>query len=782
MGIPKLIQTLQPLAERVILGQDSSANRPSSDGAISNDSIGGERLLSRVMSVVIDGPSLIYHIYHRLLCLKTSQQYHIQSTHQPPNSSKHRHPILSQPNYSEINRAVLSFISYLQHDLRVEVQKIYFDGALPASKRDVRLARLEDGRRKLVEFRDLYPNLTARGHHEWNGCDALSSSLFPVSSFSNGKNRKGNKRSNWDLEELNAGLLFQTPAPLPASLKSLPAPPFMVPAAIEYLRFYLDPPTSTQTSTPQPTSVTTSNTQILQRPSALIQIVPGEADPYCAAHARRSGAAILTSDSDLLAYDLGSDGSVVFLNSLEVSLHSPEDLEEGEGRPPRTLLGMRYHAPFLTSKLGISCMLQRFCFHKFLDPSLSTSELKVRCRGDLTLELGSGKEEEWGEFQQQYSTDGLVLHGDDGDGDAEARSGIAKCRCKISPLHLQGLDPRVAELVMQFQILNPPAGGTDEQVEKAKDVEHDSDEEKNMHMYLPLLLEDPSRDSAWSYGQSIRNLAYTLLPRFIPPPPTASGQRRRLRIKEYQRRGPRIVGLTIEMHPDTASSDQGNTQIESLLSSLPSPHRRPISKTVVFDSLPAVALPPAPHIWKSLAISRISEQRILAGKAAPDHEWAERYLTPQRVPYAPTSWDDVHNQASVEAVLYSLRMLKQIARLCLDCRPYSALGGEGLRGLLEALESLPTLEELMRAGDVEMGTVRQDMDSGRESEGLSEKDKKCMNWEDRPQRNGKRATKKKNGSESNRENGEMEAARTSGMVREKRTKRGNMFAALDVDH
>jgi XPG domain containing len=733
--------------------------------------------------VVIDGPSLVYHIYHRLLCLKASQQYLIHTTNPPPTSCIHKHPILSQPSYSELNRGVLSFISYLRLDLGVEVKKIYFDGALPASKRNVRLARLEDGRRKLVEFRDLHPNLAARGHHGRGECDALSSPFFPVSSSSNGKNWEENQKSNGNSVEINARLLFQTPAPLPTSLKSLPAPPFMVPAAIEYLRDHLDPPTSTRKSTPQPAPATPSNTQTPQRPLPLVRIVPGEADSSCAAHAKKSASAILTSDSDLLAYDLGSDGSVVFLNSLEASIPLPDDADEGERRPTQTLLGMRYHAPSLTSKLGIPCPLQRFCFHRYLDSSLSTAELKVRCRGDRDLKLGSRMEKEWRVFQQQYSTDGVVLPGEDEDGDtdAEPRSGIAKCTCRISNLHSQGLDPRVAELLMQFQSLDPPPGGTDEQVGEAEDIE-DGDQEKNMHMYLPLLLEDPFRDSAWSYGHSVRHLAYTLLQRYMPPPPTASGQPRRVRLKEYQRRGARIVGLSIDIHPETASSDDVNTQIESLLLYLSSPHKRHISKSTISDSLLAPGSPLASCSWRSIALSRVSEQRMLVSKAAPDNEWAERYLTPQRVPYAPTSWDDVHNQASVEAVLYSLRMLTQITRLCLAGRPSSALGGEGLRRLLGVLESLPMIEELMRAGDVKMGTERQEMDGEREGEkeSVNEGSEQYVDWEAQPERNGKRAKKLKTGSEGNGEKGDMKAASTE-MARKKRIREENMFAALDVD-
>ncbi len=145
MGIPKLIQTLQPFAKRAIIG----INNPDAQ-LINNDATS---MRPRVKSVVIDGPSLVYHVYQRLLCLKAGDRANAKSDNTPTHTElSTRYPLLFQPAYSDINQSVLAFINLLRCQHGIEVQKIYFDGALPASKREVRLMRLEDGRKKLSEL------------------------------------------------------------------------------------------------------------------------------------------------------------------------------------------------------------------------------------------------------------------------------------------------------------------------------------------------------------------------------------------------------------------------------------------------------------------------------------------------------------------------------------------------------------------------------------------------------------------------------------------------------
>ncbi|MBE7179732.1 MAG: hypothetical protein INR71_00735 [Terriglobus roseus] len=83
-----------------------------------------------------------------------------------------------------------------------------------------------------------------------------------------------------------------SPCPAPSHLRLLPPAPFVVPAVIEALREsgYRD----------------------------VVRVVPGEADPYCAEDVRLHGGFVVTGDSDLLVYDLGQVGGVVFLQDFSL--------------------------------------------------------------------------------------------------------------------------------------------------------------------------------------------------------------------------------------------------------------------------------------------------------------------------------------------------------------------------------------------------------------------------------------------------------------------------------
>lgn len=656
MGIPKLIPTLQPFAERVIIGNSNPDTQLTSNDTTS--------IRPRVNSVVIDGPSLVYHVYHRLLSLNAGQK-----------ELSTRYPLLFQPTYSEIIQSVLAFINHLTDQHGIEVQKIYFDGALPAPKRNVRLARLEDGRKKLQKFRQLQSLIGSQTRSVRRTC------------ISNNDTQTVKRSSDGVQQQLNAEALFHYANPLPPSFKAMPAPPFMVAAVIDHLRSQLDL---------QPATTTSSKPQPLPSRSALIQLVPAEADAYCAAYARRTGAAILTSDSDLLAYDLGREGSVILLDSIRLSTLSEEENTE------QVLFGTRYHGPSLTSTLGISCTLQRFCFHRLLDPTINTSELKLRCRQSLNSRWGSSREEEWRRFVKQYSTDDVDCQQEE----EEEAYNPARYSHKIPPTQLQGLDPRIAELVTQLHHPRPCSWvlGTEVEEPNNEETTGDEDGEDDVHMYLLLLIEDTSRDSAWSYGSSIRHLAYTLLLCHMPilPPYIAAETRRRARrVKEHQRRGTRIVGLPIDLDLNAASNEI-EPQVDKLLQSIRSHEQHFASQSETTITTTLIASPS--RFWKSFALHLVSEQRLLSASPPPNNNWAKSYLTPQLVPYIPSSWDDVHNQASVEAVLYCLRILKQIASFVIRCDCSRSNQDESkdkkgvterLRALLDVLASLPPIEQLM---------------------------------------------------------------------------------------
>ena len=706
MGIPKLTQTLQPFAERVILGAHSSKNNDQQNRSPISS-------IPKVTSVVIDGPSMVYHIYHRLISVKTQS---LTPFNHRSLSPKSRHPLLFQSTYAEINHAVLTFIIYLQSKLGVEVQKIYFDGGLPASKRDVRLARLEDGRRKLSQFRELHGNLSSGFNGGWR--DAYDGSFVPASTLlSSDADEKDELEGNASRRAgcINPECLFVSAPPLPSSLKLLPPPPFMVPAAIEHLRSHLPPPTVNAAQHRRP-----------QKPgSSLIHMAPAEADDYCALHARRTGAAILTSDSDLLVYDLGLNGSVLFFKSLELSPDSSIISGSKFVEQETPVFGTRYHAPSIASKLNLpgrnagGTPLQRFCFERSRDASHSTLELKRRCLGTLS----TSEEGHYKEFLQHYSTDHILLP--DGDKGREIGAMQSQRSSRVFP----GLDPRLAELVVLFQQLRSPARTEnmesrsrtdDHQKDEIDEYDEDGDREMfdlveqdldiDLPIFLPPVIEDPSRDSAWSYGREIRKLAYGLLGRVFVPArdPTLSGTTtgegkkrgkvEQLRITEYHRRGTRIAGVPIDF---PSSFRNLEVHIQNLLDSIHS-HGQHESQQIsspsncISKSFPvSPALPPAlipsSRFWHPFALTLLTVQRLHNSKPAPSSAFADGYLLNHAC--VPKSWDDVHDQASLEAVLYSLRMLKQTASLVAEYAYRE--DRDQFRALAEALESLPPISELM---------------------------------------------------------------------------------------
>src|SRR4051794_40318818 len=104
MGIPRLSQDLHPYADRVPIGKLNP----------STSTLNIEHL-------VIDGPSLVYLAYNRLLAYRAS-----------------RSPVLNGgiPRYSEINHGFQYFLADLE-DCGAQIHWIFFDGGLPIAKRSV---------------------------------------------------------------------------------------------------------------------------------------------------------------------------------------------------------------------------------------------------------------------------------------------------------------------------------------------------------------------------------------------------------------------------------------------------------------------------------------------------------------------------------------------------------------------------------------------------------------------------------------------------------------------
>ena len=484
MGIPRLSQDLLPYSEQRYLGTALGQSPRTKDRVIT--------------SLIIDGPSVVYYIYNKLLAYKTSST-----------------PTLTAqlPSYVEINQALHEFLSEIE-DRGVELQDIFFDGALPESKRDIRLERMEKLRHQLEAYRKTYPE-------------------FPP---------LANTHQPLDFEKA----LWNVPVVSTRKI-ALPAPPFMVASAIESLRS--------------------------SKFAAQVRVVPGEADIFCAHAAWRTGAAILTNDSDLAVHDLGIKGRVILLHSLEKK-QAPRTMQE-------PISASTLHPITIARSLQASSLL-RVGFERYLDPSLSILLVKERARDDSRLEK---LRDEFDRFSDPYVT--------------------------LPPTqqpNMDGIDPRTAELVVTL---------TD-----------------SPHIYLTPLLEDPSRDSSWSYGATIRQLAYS----FLCTAYACSNP-----ITEYARKGQRISSSTIQ----PVQKQQMQARTTEVLGYLDTSDIRDEAAEE-----PLLA-------WYILAFHLVHQQKLEAGKTTPEMSQIANVLG-LRLPASRPSWDDIHLLANIHAVLYSFRILHQL--------------------------------------------------------------------------------------------------------------------------
>ena len=321
--------------------------------------------------------------------------------------------------------------------------------------------------------------------------------------------------------------------------------------------------------------------------SRVTDVVPGEADCFCARAAELTGAAVLSNDSDLPLHDLGN-GCVVILQTLEMTR---KHKSHAKGHIVAQCL-----RPYLVATRMTVPSLLRYGFERSKDPTATASVVKDRARDTTRFEEQSS---DYALFEAQYhvSTDQMEQY--------------------LAPsMSLQELDPRNAEVVCQTRQLVVPA----------------------VHVYLPMLLEDPSRDAAWSYGFVYREVAYSVL-LWSSPTTTSSTQ-----VLEYARKGARVVANTF-----TRISQEGVarhlSEIILLLQQYEcKEHPNNMSKTAVNFWLVAL------HIFYN---AKREKDVILE----PDYALRVCGYPPSN---RRLTWDDVHANACLQSILYSLRILEQL--------------------------------------------------------------------------------------------------------------------------
>ena len=550
MGIPRLTQDLSGYSEVAVLGTVAPAHH---DGQV------------RVSKVVIDGPSLVYHVYDGLLRRMTPAD--IASA--------------AVPTYSNVVEGVKSCLDALKSQ-GVSIAAILFDGNLPVTKRRIRLERMENMRKQLENFRKLHPKL-----HSIQDDRSL---------------RAG---SPWDLCN----------KPVSNSRHALPPSPFLVPAILDAARLSWDIPG--------------------------VDVVPEEADVGCARLSRALGAAILTNDSDLALYDLGPEGCVLLLRTLtstEVNgsrTSKATDFRKSDtvGSNQRLLVSCLRPAQ-IAQRLSLPSLLS-LGFERSLDSSASTATVLQSAKESST---DKEKRQNFDGFQKQFQILGSP----------------PLCR------PFDGLDPRISEFITQANASSD-----------------------SPHVYLPILHEDPSRDSSWSYGLVYRQLAYSIY--YSSCYPSGSGP-----VIEYVRKGSRIAPNSITLLDDIGIAATIEGMLEDLMGLA---ERLRIGPAGGRSSCDIVSV----SDWYAVSLCIVLQHRLAAARTPPSHQDIDSIFGLDNewkaTPTSTHTWDDVHLLANAHAVLYSWRILSRIIDWTIQ-NPGKGATDE-LKACLEDLGMLKTCLETM---------------------------------------------------------------------------------------
>ena len=327
--------------------------------------------------------------------------------------------------------------------------------------------------------------------------------------------------------------------------------------------------------------------------ASLTAVVPAEADAFCAGTARKFGGIILTNDSDLPVYDLGEQGAVVFFNQLELLT------DDESSQKCQVLRASVSHPLEIAQRLGLED-LKRFSFELLRDPSISLTEIVRRAKvsDPEPLPYEASKQKTFHEFCEEYEPKTFCFE----------KEVTHKTCLKRNPVQPQLLDPRISELILTSS--------------------------SSPSIYLPLLIDDPSRAAAWNASDDLRRLAYSCLK-------SEAEDLSPEIIREYRRQGHRIESN----HIQTFSKQKAHSYSQKLATGLE-------TFRSTFGEFSNVT------IWRTFALSEILHRYAETQKKPPSKSALAYAIAGQL--NRKISWSDIHLSAQMEAVLYSFRMLQQI--------------------------------------------------------------------------------------------------------------------------
>lgn len=352
-------------------------------------------------------------------------------------------------------------------------------------------------------------------------------------------------------------------------------------------------------------------------------VVPNEAESYCAPTAKQEGAAILTNDSDLALFDdLQDNGVVVLLHSLKMTTN-PNDLS------CPIIEGRCWRPKLIREKIGIDRLLH-IGFQRANDASVSFGVIQQRAKAAKNV----CNEAVFCSFAKQFESG-------------------AKRLLQDYPSKVGRLDPRLSEVVCQF-------------IANARERLDHSLSANIVHSTLPILFEDPTRDSSWTYGREFRGFAYNVLwkhylNRAKSSPLLGSSKPFICSVLEYSRKGQRIAPETVSLQ----SPDRYISAVKTFMSYLqhsPFVYEQDQQRKCARNCTMQVQ-------WILLAIRIVLDARKEQGKRSFTTQtilqmlglssfWISNDHTKANTDCENT-WTILHLHANVQAVLYSLRMFKQ---------------------------------------------------------------------------------------------------------------------------
>lgn len=334
------------------------------------------------------------------------------------------------------------------------------------------------------------------------------------------------------------------------------------------------------------------------RYSSLTRLMPGEADAFCAQHLFQHGGTVLTSDSDLLIHDLGK-GRVVFFR--DIYLDGKSRVACADFRPAEicTRLGL--------SSSSDSC---RFAYERKSSPHSTLPQILRACKVPVIDKVG------YLHFCREY---------------LDHEVAPSPLSTQGQPLPIATLDPRISELVLQFseEIIG-------EGVEEA------------MKIFLPILVEDPTRGSSWEQSTPVRQLAYTATRWKIPGKLSTVQEYRR--VNNLAQKG-RVVHLLPKEQAYAFS----------------------VGMLDLMTTLSITINPDSQAFWITLSLILDIRECSELGKQSHSLQVLQHAAKVAPVQTGKVQWDMIHFVAHLQAYFYSIRMLKQI--LSLDrTKPFDSLG------------------------------------------------------------------------------------------------------------